>query len=72
VSRFCTLIVLGKEWRMLFADGEGGKVLKGVKADGRCRDVYLGSKRREAGVQILSSTANASFDPCNEAVVKRA
>jgi hypothetical protein len=31
--------------------------------------VYFGSKRIEAGVEILSSILNASFDPCNEAVV---
>lgn len=71
-SRFCTLIALGSEDGILCAVGEGGKVLKGIFGEGRCRDVYLGSKRSDAGVQRLSRIANASFDPCTEAVVKRA
>ena len=50
--------------------GEGGNVRKGGKGEGLSRDVYCGSKRREAGVQIWWRIANASFDPCNEAVVK--
>ena len=70
-SRFWTLIVLGTEYGILCAMGEGGKVLKEVFGEGRCRDVYLGSKRSDAGVQRLSRIANASFDPCMEAVVKR-
>ena len=39
--------------------------------EGRCREVNLGSKRMDAGVDILSKIFNASFDPCDEAVVKR-
>jgi hypothetical protein len=71
VSRFWTLIVLGKEGGSLVAVGEGGKVRNGGVADGRCRVVNLGLKRIDAGVQILSKIVNASFDPCDEAVVKR-
>lgn len=52
------------------AVGEGGKVRKGRTGEGRCREVNLGSKRMEAGVQILSRICNASFDPYDEAVVK--
>ena len=32
--------------------------------------MYLGSNSNEAGVQSSLRIANASFDPCNEAVVK--
>ena len=55
----------------MVAVGEGGKVRKGGVGVGRCREVNLGSKRREAGVTVLSKIFNASFDPCDEAVVKR-
>lgn len=51
--------------------GDGGKVLKGGSAEGRCRDVYRGSKRMEEGVAILLRISTAvSFDP-SEAVVER-
>jgi hypothetical protein len=70
VSRFCTLIVLGSEYGILWAGGEGGKVRKGGRGEGRCLEVNLGSKRSEAGVQILFRMSNASFDPCSSAVVK--
>ena len=64
------LIVLGTEKKALARAGEGGKVRKGGEGEGRCRDVNLGSKRTEAGVQIVFKMSNASFDECNEAVVK--
>ena len=70
LSRFCTLIVLGRERRSCCALGDGGKVRKGGRGEGRCREVYLGSKRMEAGVMVWLRIANASFDPYNEAVVK--
>lgn len=53
------------------ASGEGGKVRNGSEGEGRCRDVNLGSKSTEAGVQMFFKISNASFDPLNEAVVKR-
>jgi len=37
---------------------------------GFCREVYLGSKRMEEGVQVLLRIARASFDDCDEAVMK--
>lgn len=70
-SRFRTLIVLGTEKKALARAGEGGKVRKGGEDEGRCRDVTLGSKRMEAGVQIFFKMSSASLDPVNEAVVKR-
>ena len=50
--------------------GDGGKVPKGILGECRCREVYRGSKRMEAGVLRSLRMANASFDPCEEAVVK--
>jgi hypothetical protein len=69
LSRVCRLIVLGTETGSLWALGEGGKVRKGGRGEGRSRDVYFGSKSREAGVIVWLRIANASFDPYNEAVV---
>jgi hypothetical protein len=63
-------MVLGNEYGILWAGGEGGKVRKGGRAEGRCLEVNLGSKRSEAGVQIFLRISNASFDPCSSAVVK--
>jgi hypothetical protein len=68
-SRVCRLIVLGTETGTLCALGEGGNVRKGGWGEGRSRDVYFGSKSREAGVIVWLRIANASFDPYNEAVV---
>jgi hypothetical protein len=70
LSRFCKLIVLGTEIGSRCALGEGGNVRKGGRGEGRSRDVYFGSNRREAGVMVWLRIANASFDPYNEAVVK--
>ncbi len=69
LSRVCRLIVLGTETGSLCALGDGGNVRKGGRGEGRSRDVYLGSKSREAGVIVWLRIANASFDPYNEAVV---
>lgn len=69
VSRFCRLIVLGKECSCRRAVGEGGKVLKGILGECRCREVNRGSKRIVEGVLSESRIANASLDPC-DAVVK--
>lgn len=63
-------MVLGREGGSLWAVGEGGKVRKGGWGEGRWREVYLGSKSNEAGVQRLLIIANASVDPCDEAVLK--
>lgn len=70
LPRFCRLIVLGTETESRCNLGEGGKVRKGGRGEGRSRDVNLGSKSREAGVMILSRIANVAFDPYNEAVVR--
>lgn len=66
------LIVLGTWSGSRFSTvGEGGKVLKGGSAEGRCREVYRGSKRMEEGVAILLRISTAvSLDP-SEAVVER-
>jgi len=45
------LIVLGTEKGSLWAVGEGGNVRKGGRGEGGSLVVYLGSKRREDGVQ---------------------
>lgn len=71
MSRFWTLIVLGRDCRILCAVGEGGKVRNGGEGAGLVLDVNLGSKSSEAGVEIVFRMANASLDPCSEAVVKR-
>jgi hypothetical protein len=63
-------MVLGNETGSRCNPGEGGNVRKGGRGEGRSREVNLGSKRREAGVIVLSRMANASFDPYNEAVVR--
>ena len=70
LSRFCTLMVLGTETGIRSILGEGRNVRKGGRGDGRSREVYLGSNRREEGVMVLSRMANASFDPYSEAVVR--
>jgi hypothetical protein len=70
VPRFCTLIVLGTDDGICRAVGVGGKVRKGGGSEVRCCFVYLGSHRREEGVQRFSRIANASFDTCEEAVVE--
>ena len=62
-------MVLGTETGIRSILGEGGNVCKGGRGDGRSREVYLGSNRREEGVMVLSRIANASFDPYSEAVV---
>lgn len=64
------LMVLGNAYgNALSAEGDGGKVRKGGFGDGRWREVNLGSKSTEDGVQRLSRIANVSFDPCKEAVL---
>jgi hypothetical protein len=49
--------------------GDGGKVRKGACTEGLLRDVYRGSNKMDAGVQIWDKNVSASFDPC-EAVVE--
>lgn len=63
VSRFCMLIVLGRECSWRGAVGEGGKVLKGILGECRRREVIRGSKRMAEGVLSDSKIANASLDP---------
>jgi hypothetical protein len=70
-SRFCTLMVLGRDGLSLCAVGEGGNVRYGGLGEGCCLVVYFGSKSNEAGVQRALIIANASFDPYVEAVVAR-
>jgi hypothetical protein len=70
-SRFCTLMVLGRDGCSLCAVGEGGNVRYVGVGDGRCLVVYAGSKSNEAGVQRALIIANASFDPYVDAVVAR-
>lgn len=60
------LMVLGRLTgsRRSAPPGEGGNVLNGGTGDGRCTDVYRGSKRMEEGVESCSRIFSAaSFDP---------
>ena len=66
------LIVLGMVSDSCFsAAGEGGKVLKGGRAEGRCREVYRGSKRMAEGATILLRISTAVADDPSEAVVEK-
>jgi len=62
--------VLGRAYGRRRAVGDGGNVRNGRLGSGFGVLVNRGSKSREAGVQRFSKIANASLDPCNEAVVK--
>jgi hypothetical protein len=53
------LIVLGTEWWRRCALGEGGNVR--MRGEGRCLEVYRGSKSSEAGVQMLVIIVKASL-----------
>jgi hypothetical protein len=70
-SRFCILIVLGRDGFSLNAVGDGGNVRYGGFGEGCWSVVYFGSKSNEAGVQSALMIANASFDPYIEAVVAK-
>lgn len=62
--------MLGRAYGRRRAVGDGGNVRNGRLGSGFGVLVNRGSKSREAGVQRFSKIANASLDPCNEAVVK--